>query len=74
MLEVLEPFKVRGCHSSSVTQNVREELHSLFEKDLFGPDGGGAVGSLNDQPGVEAIGVVLVDSLLEGCGDEEVAT
>lgn len=73
VVQVLEPLEVRGRHAARVAQDVGQELAPLGQQDLLGADGGGPVGRLHDQLGLELARVELVDGLLEGGGDEEVA-
>ena len=72
MLEVLEPFKVRDGHTTSVAKDIREEADSLTEKYLLGCSSSWAIGSFNDEFTLEFFSIVSVDSLFEGGRDEEI--
>jgi hypothetical protein len=43
------------------------------QHDLFGFEGGGAVGTLDDELGCDFVGVGFVDGLFEGRGNEYIA-
>ena len=61
MIHVLQPFKVTDSDTTSVTQDIRQELDSSSEKNLFSLNSGWSVGSLNNQFTVELVSVVSVD-------------
>jgi hypothetical protein len=73
VVEVLEPLEIADCHTSSIAEDVRQELNSLLEKHILTLKSGGTVGCLNDQLGLESVGIVDVDRLLKGGRDEEIA-
>ena len=61
MVHVLQPFEVTDSDTTSVTQDIRQELDSSSEKDLFSLNGGWSVGSLDNEFAVELVSVVSVD-------------
>lgn len=61
MIHVLQPFKVTDSDTTSVTQDIRQELDSSSEKNLFSLNSGWSVGSLNNKFTVELVSVVSVD-------------
>lgn len=73
MLDVLEPFKVRDSHTTSIAQDIWKEAHSFLQENLLALSGSGSVGSLNDKLTVEFVRIVGVDGLLEGSRNEDIA-
>merc|ERR1740117_2080684 len=72
VIQVLEPLEVRTGDTTSVGQHVGDNNNSLGVKDFFSHESSGTVGTFEDDFALELVGVVLVDSLLLGSGDEDV--
>ena len=73
VLQVLKPFEITDCHTTSIAENVGEEPDSLGEADLLAFDGGGTVGSFNDELALEPVSIVAIDGHFQGSGDEKIA-
>ena len=73
MVKVLQPFKVTHCHTSSVAENVGQEVNATVNQNFFCLQSSGAISSFDDQFGLELISIAHINSLLEGSWDEEVA-
>jgi len=72
--EVLEPLKVRDRDTAAVQQQVgQDDAVALVEEDLLGGRGRGAVGGLDDDLGLDAVGVAAVHLLLERRRHQNVA-
>jgi hypothetical protein len=61
VFDVLEPLEVGHSHTTTVAKHIRQEVHSLFEQDLFGLGSSRTVGSLNDQFTLETVSVVAIN-------------
>lgn len=73
MIEILQPLKVTDGHTSSVTQNIRQEMDASVDKDLLAFKGSGSIGSLNNKLSLEFMGIVDVDRFFKGSRDKEIA-
>lgn len=73
VLQVLEPLEVTNRHSSSVAQDIGQELDSLGQADLLPFNCGGPVGCLNDNLALKPMGVIAVDGHLKRSRDEDIA-
>lgn len=58
MVQVLQPLKVRHCDTTSIDVEIWDDQDIPLLKDLVSPDGGGAVGSLSNDPGLDLVGIV----------------
>lgn len=72
MIEIFQPFEVADSDSTGIAENIRQELDSLLQQNLLSLESSGAVGCLNDEFGLESVGVADVDGLLQGGWDEEI--
>lgn len=73
VIEVLEPLEVAGSHTSGIAQDIGQELDSLSKQFFLSTESSGSVGSLNDEGSLELVGILQVNGLFEGGGDEEIA-
>lgn len=72
VVKIFQPFEVAHSHSSSIAEDVGQELNALLEKNFLCLKSGGSIGSLHDELGLESVSVVNVDGLFQGGWDEEV--
>lgn len=73
MIEILQPFKVAHCHTTSIAKNVGKEENTFIDQNLFSFKGSGAVSSLDDEFGLEFISIANIDSFFKGSRDEKIA-
>ena len=73
MIEILEPLKVGDCDAPRVDIHVGDDEAAVLLQDLVRRGGDWTVGSFSDDLGLDLGGVTLVDGLLHGGGDEDVA-
>merc|ERR1712166_308298 len=72
VIQVLEPLEVRAGDTTPVGQHVGDNNNSLGVKNFSSHESSGTIGTFEDDFALELVGVVLVDSLLLGSGDEDV--
>lgn len=73
MLKVLEPLEVRASDTASVGKHIGNDDHTLGIENFLSHESGGTVSAFKDNITVEKVCVVLVDRLLFGSGDQNVA-
>ena len=73
MLKVLDPLEVRADDAACVCHHVRDHVDALLMEDLVGDRSRGAVRSLDQHPGVDPVGVALVDHAAERRRNQHVA-
>ena len=70
---VLHPLEVAHRHSAGVGQDVRHHENFLLLQNLIRQRGGGAVGGLDDDRGLDAVSVPAGDYVLDRCRHQNVA-
>jgi hypothetical protein len=73
VVEVLQPFEVADSDTSSIAENIGQELNSFVEENLFSFEGSGSIGCFNNQFGFESMGIIDIDRLFKSGRDEEIA-
>jgi len=73
VIEILQPLEVGHSDTTSVDVHVRDDEAALVLEDLVRCGGDGSISSLSDDPGLDLVGVALVDGLFHGGGDQDVA-
>jgi hypothetical protein len=73
VIQVLEPLEVRAGDAATVGKHVRHGDDASLKERLFGGKGGGAVSTLNYDFALKVVTVLLVDDLLDGGRDQDVA-
>jgi len=73
VIQVLEPLEVGAGHTTAVGKHVGHGDDITGKECLLSVEGSRAVSTLNNNLALEVITVILVDSLLLGSRDEDVA-
>ena len=73
MVEILQPLEVGDSDTTGVDVHVGDDETALVLEDLVSSGGDGPVGGLSNDPGLDLVSVTLVDGLLHGGGDQDVA-
>jgi hypothetical protein len=72
--KILEPLKVRHSDTTTVHQQVgKNHTIALAQQNVLSSRSGWAVGSLDNDLGLNALGIATVDLLFESSGNEDVA-
>jgi len=72
VVQVLQPLKLRRGHGSQVAQQVWDHYDASLLEDLLSSVGGWAVRSFYDHVAFEVVGILDVDSSLNGTRSEYV--
>jgi len=73
MLQVLKPLEVRAGNTTSVGEHVGDNNTTLGEEDLLSHESGRSVSTFKDDLSFDLVSIVLVDGLLFGGGDKDIA-
>ena len=72
VLQVLHPLEVADGHATGVREDVGDDGDAAFLEDRVGLGGSGAVGCLDDEAGLDAVGVGMGQLAFQGGGDKDV--
>lgn len=72
MVQVLKPFEVTDGHTSSIAEDIRNELMAFTQHYLFGFHCGRAICGFDNQFRMESVSILLVNGLLKSGRDEEI--
>lgn len=72
MIHVLQPFKITHSNTTSITQNIWQELNSLCQKNFFSLNCCWPIGSLNNQLAFKPVSILGIDRFLYGSWNEKI--
>jgi hypothetical protein len=73
VLEVLQPFEIADCNSTSITEHIWQESNSFGEANLLSLDGCGPISSLDNNFALKSVSVVDVDGHFKCSWDKDIA-